>query len=278
MKLGKGWSVSADGTAWYVRPSTGRRQRGVWHVCQHCGESFPAPPTNPGLYCSKSCRGKVCGNRKATTRRSLFEEWTPEECWLAGLIWSDGYLGIDRRDYMRIVVGLTDEAPMAEAARIVGGHYRTIPKPPHKTYYRMQFAEGGAVRRIADKGMSEPKLTTRPWPDLPHPASFLRGVFDGDGCACVYKQKLIEGHPLRLTCTLLGGPLVLQGAVDFLKLHGIKPKTPAPKTVAGAVYRVNWAHYDSLRLAEVLYSEPGPRMQRKLDKFREGGAQINAGA
>lgn len=247
----------------------------MFRVCQVCREDFPAHPRNPGLYCSLSCRGKVCGGSSRATRPDLFEHWTPEECWLAGLIWSDGnygHHGSAHGENWRITLRLTDEDILATAAGIAGCSYQTAPnmhgmginpKPVHT----LRFGERHAVSRIAALGMSESKLTSRPFPDIKHPGSFLRGAFDGDGSVTRYVQKAVKRRPERLMSTLFGGPVFLAGVQDFLVGYGIKHHTVRPKEPRGRVFYLSWAHGDSMRLAGVMYSEDGPRMDRKYQKF-----------
>jgi hypothetical protein len=272
MKLGRRWSIDDNGVAWYARLDNGRRQRGVIRMRLVCQEEFPAHPRNPGLYCSLSCRGKVCGGSTRATRPDLFEQWTPEECWLAGLIWTDGHLGHEHGDNWRVTLRMTDEDVIAEAARIAGCPYSTNdnphgigahPKPVHS----IRFGERKAVGRIAALGMSEPKLDGRYFPAIKHPASFLRGAFDGDGSVHRQVEKRIKGHPERLMSVLFGGPAFLAGVQDFLYGYGIKHKTIWPHPPSGRVSRIGWAHHDSLRLAAVMYGEPGPCLDRKHQRF-----------
>jgi hypothetical protein len=169
----------------------------------------------------------------------------------------------------RITLTLSDEEPMAAAARIAGGSYssKELP-PPRKTRHVLRIGERQAVNRIAERGMDRPKLTLRAFPDLPYPAAFLRGAFDGDGSAGRYLQTNVKHQPYRdrLQCFLFGGPVFLQGVVDFLATQGIKSRPVHPRR-GKPIYYVQWSHKDSLRLAEIMYSDPGPYMERKWAKF-----------
>src|SRR5579859_272007 len=189
----KSWSIE-DGIPWWYSPSGLRRLRGEWRTCLNCGEAFPAVKSGRGRYCSPSCSSVVSGGNRYATRSDLFLRWTPEECWLAGLLWADGS-PTTKGSYAvgSISLSMTDEEAVAAAAAIAGRGYSRVERRYEawgsKPLYRFQIGHREAVSRIFAHGMAEPKLTTRPWPDLPHPASFLRGVFDGDGTVRTFLQR-----------------------------------------------------------------------------------------
>lgn len=224
------------------------------------------------MYCSKSCWGQCVGGTNRTTRADLFASWTPEECWLAGLLWADGHYNESRPGKARIMLNLTDEDAMKHAVAITGGRYGTHSQPifdgyNRKPLHRMSFGERHAVRRLVAIGFMEPKLTTRSWPDVPHPASFLRGAFDGDGGVLLHQQggrKKTAATPMRLFSSLCGSMLFLEGVQAFLAPSGITPKKIID---TGSVSKVQWNHRDSLRLAAVMYAEPGPCIARKRETF-----------
>jgi hypothetical protein len=236
---------------------------------------FPSIPGNPGVYCSGRCRGQVIGGSNRATRPDLFTSWTPEECWLAGLLWADGHYNESRPGKPRIMLNLTDEDAMKHAVAITGGRYGTHSQPTFDGYnrkpvHRMSFGERHAVRRLVAIGFMEPKLTTRSWPDLPHLASFLRGAFDGDGSVLLHQQggrKKTAGSPLRLHSALCGSVPFLEGVQAFLVPYGIAPKKILGGNAMKSVWKVQWNHRDSLRLAAMMYAEPGPFIARKREIF-----------
>lgn len=264
------WVEEPDGL-WYYSPGRTRRQRGRWGTCKICGERFPATRRVPGSYCTKKCWGRDVKGAPPATRLDLFERWSPAECWLAGLLWADGHYCV-RQSWSSVQLNLTDEEAIAHAAKITGGRYRTheqhvrdgyVRKPVH----RMTFGERHAVARLVAVGFAEPKLTTRSWPNLPHLASFLRGAFDGDGSVLLHQQgglRKLPTSPLRLHASLCGSERFLAGVQRFLAGYDITPKKIINHN---GVWKIQWNHTDSLRLAGVLYSEPGPLLSRKKAIF-----------
>lgn len=170
---------------------------------------------------------------------------------------------------------MTDEEAVAAAATIAGCRYGSYEREaPRKTIYRMQIGDRNAVARVAVLGMAEPKMVSRPWPDLPHPASFLRGAFDGDGCVHTHYHRYKKygreyvNKTLTVRTMLYGSVPFLEGLNRFLATQGISPKTiHAQRKSKSIIHFIEWAKGDSLRLADVMYSEDGPRLDRKYQKF-----------
>src|SRR5690606_20430077 len=129
-----------DGEPWYVRPGGRTRARGRWITCKHCGKRCPAQMRNPGNYCSRTCSAlarEPWGDR-AATRADLFSAWTPDECWLTGLIWADGCLTMSRGKPF-VVLSMTDEQAVRDAAHVAGCRYhRRAQTPPRRDVFTMK--------------------------------------------------------------------------------------------------------------------------------------------
>jgi LAGLIDADG-like domain len=198
----------------------------------------------------------------------LFSAWTPAERWLAGLLWADGHITPSIGVAGHIVLNLTDRDVLDQAARVIGeGHrfHKSQPpqKPTHQVLHRLAFTdEAGALARLGFGPKPE-----RVWPDEIGSAAFLRGLFDGDGSVGWYG----DGHgQSQYRRAMICGPLaVVTGAGSWLAEQGVRPRDPRPH---GSIWQLTWRHRDSLRLAEIMYSEPGPCMTRKRERFRSVGA------
>jgi hypothetical protein len=268
MTLKENWTEE-DGVLWYQPPKSRARQRGRWRTCQKCGNPYPSL-RKPDGYCSRRCWGQTTGGSNRVTRPDLFKHWTLEECWLAGLLWADGCLH-DRGTKKTVVLGLVDEDAIMQAALVTGCHPRSSPQaPPRKTMHSISFGERTAIARLEAVGMGEPKLTTRPWPDLPHPGAFLRGVFDGDGSVMWHQQggrRKTARSPLRLYSHISGSALLLGGVQSFLQGYGVAPKKIFLNGRANPIHRIGWNHADSMRVADAMYADAGPYMERKRATF-----------
>jgi LAGLIDADG-like domain len=182
-------------------------------------------------------------------------------------LWADGHLN-RQGTKSAVKLTLTDEDAVKKATEVTGARYHSYPqRPPRKTVHVTQFGDRPAVERLVNIGFGDKPLA---WPMLPHPASFLRGAFDGDGAVIWHQQggrRKTVTTPLRLHTTLCGTALFLEGVQEFLAARaGISPKTIS---YHNGIWRVQWNHSDSLRLAGAIYSEDGPRMDRKYLAFHQ---------
>jgi hypothetical protein len=198
----------------------------------------------------------------------LFAEWTPDERWLAGLLWADGHLLVND-PYAYIQLNLVDEQALTAAAAVAGRGYstgRAFPRKGggmYKPLHRMSITDADACGRLAALGFG-PKAD-RSWPGQLASGAFLRGLFDGDGSACFRT----DNGRRYLQTKLCGSYAVLAGAMEWLAGQGIQPHKLGQK--GGYCRVVEWHKRDSLRLAEIMYGEPGPFMVRKREVFRKGG-------
>lgn len=205
------------------------------------------------------------GRATFSTRPDLFAEWTPEVRWLAGLLWADGFLfpGIGPNGD-RITLNLADEEAIDQAAEIIGpGHKRGVQparKATHRPLHRLVFWDTRSeLWRLGFRLKPE-----RAWPSELDSGEFLRGFFDGDGHVC----QRPDVRKFCLRTTLCSPAPLLHGARDWLADQGIQPRDLEPH---GRSWRLTWGHADSLRLAEIMYAAPGPRLTRKWAHFRRQG-------
>lgn len=202
------------------------------------------------------------------TTPGLFARWTPEERWLAGLLWADGHLRpnvVPGND--KIILSQTDSGVLAAAIALVGPEHQVRiqepRKPTHQRCYYLDFIDKSD--ELFRLGME--LKTDRRWPAEIVSASFVRGLFDGDGC--VHWRPGKETARWYLRTVLCSPAAVLEGARDWLAGQGM---SRANINKHGSSWAVTWHHADSLHLAEIMYSEPGPYMERKRARFRSQGA------
>lgn len=254
-----GWQ-EIDGELWYYRPSGTARERGRWCACKACGSRFPALNGNPGVYCSRSCWGLADGVR-SPTRQDLFEQWTPEECWLAGLIWADGCLTIERPNLRRVTLMTTDLELAVHAAGIagVGYHHRKV-YGNRKAAYSVTIGGWMVMARLMALGLEPRKSFTTTMPQVPHVAAFIRGYFDGDGTTGIYRN--------RLCCSFVGTHRMMEQVAAAISANtGVSRKNVHRN---GPTWTVSYAHQDSLRVAAFMYADDGPHLSRKKAIFDRG--------
>lgn len=216
--------------------------------------------------------------RPAQGYPDLFSDWTDPEAWLAGLIWSDGCLHIEG-NHKRVIFSTTDQELASLAGKISGLTFRRYQSHSNdgctrKPIMNINIGHQGPVERLIRAGLTPRKSLTSEFPvGMPERAipGFVRGYFDGNGCAGLYRNPSKTKCPIpRIKVKFTGAKSVLSGIQDWVADCGISPKKLTP---AGKVWQLNYNHGDSLRLSEFMYSGGGPFLSRKRQVFIEGAAQ-----
>lgn len=139
--------------------------------------------------------------RKYTLNQHYFDTVdTEEKAYFLGLLYSDGYNGIDRN---RICIslqepdkGILDKFRFAietfKPLRFIKGKNENC-----KNMYSMEISSKHMSKRLEELGCVQAKSLILKFPTKEQvPAHllqhFIRGYFDGDGCFCVYKPKSRE--------------------------------------------------------------------------------------
>lgn len=268
-----GWEVE-NGVPFYKSPKARWRSRGQWRTCLKCGAEFPSAMGNPGTYCSRSCTVKSRANPGTlpNARQDLFEHPTREECYLLGLIWSDGCL---TGTGCRKVQFVSTDLELAEhASRISGAPVRTrLRVAPLKTAYVVGIGGRAVMDRVEALGLTRRKSHSASMPAVPHVADFVRGYFDGDGAVGLYRNPNLrrpEALPRLMSGFIGSHQLMAELQVIMEERAGITPKKIG---ASGSVWCLQYNHRDSLRLADYLYAEEGPCLSRKKAIFDVGAAQ-----
>lgn len=262
-----------NGVPFFKSPKSQGRQRGRWRTCLKCGAEFPSVMGNLGKYCSRSCvRSKAAPGTPPNARQDLFKRLTSEECYLLGLIWSDGCL---TGKGSRTIQFVSTDLELAEhASRISAAPIRTRPRTaPLKTAYVIGIGGRVVMDRVEALGLTRRKSHSASLPDVPHVADFVRGYFDGDGTVGLYRNPNLrrpEALP-RLMSGFIGSHQLMTELQLIMEEHaGIRPKKVG---ASGSVWCLQYNHRDSLRLADYLYAEDGPCLGRKKAIFDVGAAQ-----
>ena len=207
--------------------------------------------------------------RPPLARQDLFDEWTAEECWLAGLIWSDGCFFEDTKN-TNVRVDSTDLQVIELASAITGAPVRAdnAYRGGRKTTYRVVIS-GDPVGRLRNAGLVPRKSFIAQWPNCTMDVSaFTRGYFDGNGHVGLYRNPSIvtADWPKRLMSNFSGAFPLLARLQDVLLGQGIARRKLSNH---GSVGRLQYNHADSLRLAEFMYADNGPCLIRKRMIFEK---------
>ena len=161
--------------------------------------------------------------RKYTLNESYFDEIdTPNKAYILGFLYADGY---NNRINNSVVLSLSkeDREILEKISEEVGSN-----KPLFESDYVnkndgterhmliLTMASKHMCKALEKWGLTQNKTFTIDFPDflredlIPH---FVRGYFDGDGCACSTTDK---GRP-RFQITLMSSTQFCNGLVDYLE-------------------------------------------------------------
>lgn len=210
--------------------------------------------------------------RKYTLNEAAFDELTPATAYCLGFIAADGSIeancnGVPYR--CRIAVHPRDVDVLHYIRESVGSHAPIATRKNRDIVYlslcsvRLATAiveRWGLVPNKSHHGFDFPLLSRA---DQSH---FVRGCFDGDGCAHRYRRG---GRRLNsLSLQFLGPQRFLAGLVECAgDAAGVKRVQSSYKD---GTYCVRWSAYDDVsRLYAWMYSDAAFCLERKRAKFTE---------
>jgi hypothetical protein len=212
---------------------------------------------------------------KYVVNETFFDTWSTDMAYVLGYLYADGSLedarGI-RGKYVRVTS--TDRDRIEVIRSLLESKHtivRDVRGKNHKTRFLLRIGSHYLFDALLKIGITPHKSLIMPFPTIPreHFGSFVRGYFDGDGCAHI---ETTHGRPKRLLSVFTSGSkrfleslhekLCEEIAVTGRGLykHGSTPGT----------YQLRYSTRDSLRLFNLMYPsglKPSLRMQRKYAIF-----------
>jgi hypothetical protein len=201
---------------------------------------------------------------------NFFGKWSPEMAYVLGLIATDGC--VSRSGTVSLCINDKD---LLEKVRLVMHSEHKICQSKHQEgLYCFHFARARLVDNLIGLGILPRKSLSIKFPAVPDAflVDFVRGVFDGDGS--VFFEKRSQKLPLRAS--------FISSSKDFIETLEAKlralgmPKRALyqHKTKNTVSYMIRYAHADSIKLFNLLYSQnavkKGLFLARKYKKFLSG--------
>lgn len=193
---------------------------------------------------------------------NFFPVWRATMAYVLGYLYADGSLEFApyiRAKYMRVTSTDLDRIEVIRSA-LHSAH--TIVKIRKGGNYKDKYLLRIGSHRIFDQltalGMTPNKSKTMEFPDVPQRflADFVRGYFDGDGCAYLEMRK--NGRPKRLLCVFTSGSVkFLQVLHDKLqKQIGLVGQGLYEHGSTEGAYQLRYSSADSIRLFKFMYQPP----------------------
>lgn len=211
--------------------------------------------------------------RKYTLNESYFDEIdTPNKAYILGFLYADGY---NNRINNSVVLSLSkeDREILEKISEEVGSN-----KPLFESDYVnkndgterhmliLTMASKHMCEALEKWGLTQNKTFTIDFPDflredlIPH---FVRGYFDGDGCACSTTDK---GRP-RFQITLMSSTQFCNGLVDYLETQNIHfhINQPLQKSEKNKVVR-SGNNKELPKFINLIYKDADLYLNRKRNK------------
>lgn len=248
------------------------------HVCVNCGKEYTSYKKNQKL-CSKSCSNSYSGLRKKSLDVDIFEGAidTPEKAYLLGLIVTDGSIIENKNNIVttkRLDITLKDEYLIQQ----LRDAYSPTKKVSHnRGCYTFRNNNDNTIAFLESLGIVPAKTYDVAFDYsiadelMPH---YLRGLFDGDGCAYISRNgKDAKGKPreyLFLSFTS-GSQLFATQLCDYLNSIGIEARINLDsrrKDSERKTYYVQIKKKASVRkFYDFIYQEEGLHLFRKKAIF-----------
>jgi intein-encoded DNA endonuclease-like protein len=224
-----------------------------------------------GKYCSTLCY-KVAQRSKVNSE--FFAAPSPEMAYVLGLFMSDGYLSKKQSGNLFLCIKVNDKDMLETISSLMkfeGSIYTAGLTQAGNQSYKIEIFDPKIISDVQKWGVVERKTSIAKFlKELPQQYwnNFIRGLFDGDGCVHLSKDKR-RNSSYRKQCVFLGTQDILAQIPEYL---GLENKTIKYKKISKLVYS------KAVNLQKIYsafyYSDSVPCSQRKKDKFKE---LLNAG-
>ncbi len=214
--------------------------------------------------------------RKYSLNENYFDEIdTSNKAYILGFLYADGY---NNRINNTVVLSLfkQDREILEQINQEVGSN-----KPLFESNYinkddgveRHMLILAMASKHMCESlekwGLTQNKTFTITFPDflkedlIPH---FVRGYFDGDGCACISRRK--DNGKLDFQSTIMSSIGFCEGLIEYLKKQDINFHIDIPKGQEKNRVVRSHSKKENKKFMDLIYKDADLYMERKYNKFK----------
>src|SRR3990167_95099 len=211
-------------------------------------------------------------NKKYTTNYNFFDNINNQEnTYCLGLWCADGCNYLKKR---KILIGMTDLdiiEKIKKALQYTGPIYKILPKKnTHKIEYRLGINSSKLCQDLIKWGCLPNKSYCLEFPKakdvegIPYHLMnhWIRGLFDGDGCLCKYKN----GY---WSVTIVGTKNICEGIKNYLKFGNVSINTKNSKTKHETwIWRTD-SKNNIKNFLNYIYKDATIYLERKYQKYQE---------
>ena len=238
--------------------------------CQTCGREFITRLTyfknGGGKYCSTDCYKE---SQRSSINSNFFSTSNAEMAYVLGIFMSDGYLTKRTSGNLSLCLKVNDKDLLETIKSLMGFdgsiHRAGITQAGNESY-KIEISDPQIISDVQRWGIVERKTLISKFPtELPKEYwnDFIRGLFDGDGCIHLSKDKRRKSSYLK-QCCFLGTKDILDPIPEHL---GLENKIVSYKKIFKLVY---YKRADLEKIFKAFYySDTVPCLARKRIKFTD---------
>ncbi|MBI3485659.1 LAGLIDADG family homing endonuclease [Candidatus Daviesbacteria bacterium] len=209
---------------------------------------------------------------------SFFDSWNPNMAYILGYFTADGWISKNKRGSCYLGFTSTDKELILIVKRLMKVSNKVEsyqPKGNTKLSYTIQIGSKILFKKLESLGFTPNKSLTIKLPNIPFNVlgHFLRGYFDGDGCASfVFRERKDRNNKLYPIYSVQ----FVSGSYRFLKALQTRLKS-AINLTNGSLYtnhncsRLTYTSNNVVKLFSFMYNQPGlPFLKRKYIILKKG--------
>ena len=239
--------------------------------CLNCHKEFFVTSKNKQKkFCCHSCANGYNQRKKFTEDESIYNNgFNYFNTYVFGLILSDGCLSYCKHSKrLRITLTLNDFDVIKKIHDIW---------TPKKSIYKYKKSNSIVsnnsfdIKFLMKYGLTERKSSTVKMPNIPKKyfGSFLRGIFDGDGCVYINKTFYNNKMFLYVNCSITSGSLIFLEQLNKILEQDYKIQSKIYKDSRSECWnlRIRAKEYVE-KFFNLIYQDDGLCLLRKKEKFK----------
>ena len=240
-------------------------------VWKYCGAEQLTRRSRSEARLEAQKRGKV-QQQYLQINENFFSKWSQKMAYVLGLLMTDGCLSRAKRGSYRLSLCLNDGELLQKVAKAMGSDHAVALSKHQEGLYIFIVGREKLTQALMRLGMTPRKSRNLEFPDVPgeYLGSFIRGVFDGDGC--VFLDPNSRHYPLRTNFGSASKNFIRELEATLKALGLPERNIYAQPAKNGFFYSIKYGHKDSQKLFAILYKNAGNGLflERKYRKFLAG--------